>query len=92
VLECCLQQWLLFVPFCGGGAVLCFRYSVPLVLCLEDRPPAGRLDAYLPLNGRWLRAGIGAVVLFAGITLMLLGGLIALFGFLSLCCGFAGSR
>jgi len=84
--------WLPIFLISAAVSLWCFRTSVPLIFCVDDPPPAGKLKTYLPLNGRWLRGGVGAAVLFAGILLALVAGMVALFGSMTLISWALGNR
>ena len=65
-----LPVWLLILIGSAAVSLACFRYSIPLILC-PDPPRRVQLSDWLPLNGRWLRGGVGAALLLAGVSLAL---------------------
>lgn len=75
-----LPGWLLVFVVSAAASLGCFRYSIPLLLAGIATHCPRKWETYLPLNGRWLRLGVGALILLGGLNLAAIAGMIAIFG------------
>lgn len=75
-----LSVWLPVLVVSAVASLGCFRRSIPLLLAGIATHCPRKWETNLPLNGRWLRLGAGALVLLVGLTLAAIAGTIATCG------------